>query len=326
MKFINGPVNWGIIGCGNVCEVKSGPAFSKIENSTLAAVMRRNIEKAKDFAQRHQVSSYYSEANLLVKDPSINAVYIATPPAFHEAYAIMAMREGKAVYIEKPVAMDSAACIRMIEAAHQFNVPVTGAYYRRALPLFRKVKELIQQNVIGTVRLIKLSMQQSPTNNIIANSEENWRIDPVLSGGGLFHDLAPHQLDILYWIFGSPIDVHGFSYNQRKLYEAPDVTTIQAIFQNEILFTGLWAFNVAAQATEDVCMIMGDRGVLKFSFFRNSLLEVATDTHDVYEFPTEIHIQQPMIQNVVAFFRGEAPNPCSLEETLVSMRMMDATL
>src|SRR5688500_7382014 len=111
-KLIQGPVRWGIIGCGDVCEVKSGPAFSKIANSSLVAVMRRDADKAKDYATRHGVPKFYTDAQQLINDPEVNAVYIATPPAQHEEYAIQSMQTGKPVYVEKPIALNAAACLR----------------------------------------------------------------------------------------------------------------------------------------------------------------------------------------------------------------------
>ena len=109
MKKISGTVNWGIIGCGDVCEVKSGPAFNKVDSSKLVAVMRRNLDKAKDFAQRHAVPKYYADAADLINDAEVNAVYIATPPSSHEAYLEMALKAGKPVYVEKPVTVNSVS-------------------------------------------------------------------------------------------------------------------------------------------------------------------------------------------------------------------------
>ena len=79
-------VKWGIIGCGDVTEVKSGPAFNKVKNSSLVAVMRRDGEKARDYAHRHNVPKWYSDAEALINDPDVNAVYVATPPSSHVSF------------------------------------------------------------------------------------------------------------------------------------------------------------------------------------------------------------------------------------------------
>lgn len=327
MKFLKEDIRWGIIGCGDVCEVKSGPAFSKVENSSLIAVMRRDEAKARDYAYRHQVSRFYTDAQQLIDDPEINAIYIATPPSSHEEFALKAMEAGKPVYIEKPLAMNAASCQRMLDASLRLQIPASGAYYRRALPLFKKVKSLLEEQTIGKIKSVSISMLQSPTKNIITQTDDNWRVNPAISGGGLFHDLAPHQLDLMYWFFGKPTEVTGRSINQDKKYEAPDLTTLEAIFKDDIFLTGLWAFNIHESAVDDTCKIIGEHGMLKFPFFSHAILEMTSSTgSEVFKFVNPPNIQQPMIDEVVRYFRGEGKNPCSLEDALVSMKMIDSTL
>ena len=324
MKNINGTVNWGIIGCGDVCEVKSGPAFNKISNSRLIAVMRRNRDKAKDFAQRHGVPKYYDNAAELVNDSEINAIYIATPPSSHESYLEMALKAGKPVYVEKPVTINSASLERMIEMELLYDCGVSVAHYRRGLPLFDKIKHLVNEGAIGKVKLILLRTLQPPVSKIITQTEDNWRINPEISGGGLFHDLSPHQLDIMYWIFGTPQQSYVQAANQGKLYNVTDLTMVQLAFANDIYFNGVWDFNVTETATADSCEIIGDKGTIRFSFFRISTIELTTVTGIQtleLEYPT--NIQQPHINNVVRFFRCEDVNPCTLQDALVTMRVMD---
>lgn len=322
MKFIKGEVCWGIIGCGDVCEVKSGPAFSKVANSRLVAVMRRDAEKAKDFALRHGVPKWYANAQELIDDPDVNAIYIATPPAQHEAYTRLALEAGKPVYVEKPVSVDAASCQRMLEASEKFSLPVSVAHYRRALPLFGKVKSLLRESVLGYIRLVLIRTFQDK-----AGTGQAWRVDPSLSGGGHFHDLSPHQLDLMYWFFGAPIDIRGRSFNQGRNYHAPDLTCLDLTFQHDILFRGTWAFNVHATSEADTCEIIGETGSIKFSFFKGASLELRTEKGtEVTEFNNPVNIQHPMIEQVVRYFRGEAENPCSLEEALLIMRMIDSTV
>jgi len=324
MKNISGTVNWGIIGCGDVCEVKSGPAFNKVANSKLVAVMRRNLVKAKDFAQRHGVPKYFSDATELINDKEVNAIYIATPPSSHESYLEMALKAGKPVYVEKPVTVNSESVQRMMEMEKKHDGKVSVAHYRRGLPLFNKIKQLVNDGAIGKVKLILLRTLQPTVSKIITQTGDNWRINPEISGGGLFHDLSPHQLDIMYWIFGTPQQALVQTANQGKLYHAPDLTMVQIAFANDVYFNGVWNFNVAETATSDSCEIIGDNGNIQFSFFRVSTIELVTsDGTEIFELEYPINIQQPHINNVVKFFRGEGANPCSLEEALVTMNVMD---
>ena len=324
MKHIEGIVNWGIIGCGDVCEVKSGPAFNKVPNSKLVAVMRRDEVKAKDYAERHGVPKFYSDANDLINDDEVNAVYIATPPSSHELYTELALKAGKPVYVEKPVTLNAESCLRMIALEKQYDNKVSVAHYRRALPLFIKLKQLINDEVIGKTNLIQLKIFQPKASKIITQTKDNWRINPEVSGGGLFHDLSPHQLDILYWIFGKPKDVKVNVANQSRNYNAPDLTMLQLAFENDIYFSGVWNFNIAETSATDECEIIGGNGSIKFSFFRVSPIELTTSVDkQILEFEYPAHIQQPHINNVVQFFRNETANPCSLEEALVTMNILD---
>lgn len=318
-------IRWGILGCGDVCEVKSGPAFNKVKHSRLAAVMRRDGEKAKDFARRHGVPKYYNDASLLIADDEVNAIYIATPPAFHEAYAILAMEAGKPVYIEKPVALNTESCQRMIKASKELGVKASVAHYRRALPMFIKIRSLLQSDVIGTPNLVVSNTLYAPAEKM--QTEGYWRTTPEISGGGLFFDLAPHQLDLFAWLFGEPRQINAFSMNQRKSYQAPDLTNVEAIYGNHVYLHGIWAFNVAKACESEYCEILGDKGRIAFSFFKMGEIEVTTEQGtEKIKMDSPENVQHPMIAEVVRFLRGEGPNPCSLEDALITVQMMDRTL
>ncbi len=327
MKFITEELRWGIIGCGDVCEVKSGPAFSKVPHSRLVAVMRRDQAKAKDYAARNNVPTYYADAQQLIDDPEVNAIYIATPPAQHEEYAFKAMAAGKPVYIEKPLALNADSCLRIRDESIKTGVPATGAHYRRALPLFNKVKSLLAENKIGKVKLVNVSTLQAVDANIITKTSDNWRVNPALSGGGYFHDLSPHQLDLMYWFFGKPIEMRGRSLNQDKKYNAPDTTSLEIVFSHDILFRGVWSFAVHQSAIADTCEMIGDQGTMKFSFFTGAKLEIKTsEGTENLEFTNHPNIQHDMIAKAVQYFRGEGENPCSMDDALVSMQMIDSTV
>jgi predicted dehydrogenase len=319
----NQTINWGIIGCGDVTEVKSGPAFNKVPNSKLVAVMRRNAEKAKGYAQRHRVGKWYNDADDLINDPEVNAIYVATPPLNHEEYAIKAMKAGKPVYVEKPMAINADSAEQIEKFAKEKGVKITVAHYRRQQPLFLKVKELLQQKAIGDVRFIDLKMFQPHQSDIITKTETNWRIDPSVSGGGLFYDLAPHQLDLMLYFFGRPKKISGIAFNSSQYYNADDTTCGQILFDSNVLFNGSWCFTVAER--KDQCEIIGSEGKISFPIFdHKQLLLEREGTKTIIEFDRMQHVQQPMIQKVVEYFLGQSPNPCSATEGVEVMKMMDA--
>ncbi|MDQ6608527.1 MAG: Gfo/Idh/MocA family oxidoreductase [Bacteroidota bacterium] len=316
-------INWGIIGCGDVTEIKSGPAFNKVPNSRLVAVMRRDAVKAKDYAVRHNVPRWYNDATELINDPEVNAVYVATPPLYHEEYTIKALNAGKPVYVEKPMAIDANAAKRMAQAASVSGVKLCVAHYRRQQPLFLKIKSLLLERAVGDVRFVTLQLFQQHQSNIIATTEVNWRINPGISGGGLFYDLAPHQLDLMLYFFGRPKHSSGLSFNASGLYQADDTTCGQILFENGILFNGAWCFTIPQK--RDQCEIIGTEGAVRFSIFdQQPLLVTKNGKESSLQFNSLPHVQQPMIQKVVDYFLGQADNPCTAEEGIEVMKMMEA--
>lgn len=316
-------LNWGIIGCGDVTEVKSGPAFNKVPNSSLVAVMRRDAAKAKDYAQRHGVPKWYDNAEQLINDPEINAIYIATPPLQHEAYTLLALAAGKPVYVEKPMTLNAEAAARMKAAADKYNVKLSVAHYRRAQPMFLKVKQLLADHAIGDIRFVSLQMLQPPASNLIAASAVNWRLDPAVSGGGLFHDLAPHQLDLMIYFFGKVKQATGIAVNQACLYPADDLVTGQLLFENGVVFNGTWCFTVAPDNSRDVCEITGANGSISFPVFGSKVILRRDGQTEEFIFDLLPHVQQPMIEKVTNYFLGRGENPCSAADAIASMQVMD---
>jgi predicted dehydrogenase len=318
-------INWGIIGCGDVTEVKSGPAFSKVKNSSLIAVMRRNADKARDYAKRHHVPKWYSDAELLINDLDINAVYIATPPSSHEDYTLAALKAGKFVYVEKPMTMNVASAKNMLQAVTDFNGKLSVAHYRREQPYFKKIKQLIDDKMIGDIKLIRLHFyRKNLSEEDLLVPKYAWRIDESIAGGGLFYDIAPHQLDMMYHLFGEVDKANGFAVNRNKLYTAADIVSGNILFKNKIVFSGEWCFDIGEREEEDDCEIIGDKGTIHFSFFdKQEINIVRNQKRETIEFEKLSHVQQPMIEKVVGYFLGENSNPCSVEEGVKVMELLE---
>ncbi len=322
----SGVVRWGIIGCGDVTEVKSGPAFNKVSQSQLVAVMRRNAAKAEDYAQRHNVPKWYSDADKLINDPEVNAVYIATPPSSHLKYTLACMEAGKPVYVEKPMALNYEEARAMVEASRAKNVKLVVAHYRREQPQFRKVKELIDSGIIGDIRLVNLNYYHPPLKREELAVEKNaWRVDPAISGGGLFHDIAPHPIDLALYFFGPVERANGVATNQGGLYEADDIVSGSMVHALGPVFNGIWCFNVSQDMATDSFEIIGSKGKIHFGVFRGNTVTVSIHhKKETYSFDKLRHVQEPMIEATVRYFLGKGPNPCTGEEGAESMRMIDA--
>lgn len=306
-------IKWGIIGCGDVTEVKSGPAFSKIEHSELVAVMRRNAEKAEDYAKRHQVPKWYSDADELIQDPEVNAIYIATPPNSHADYTKKAAAAGKPVYVEKPMGLNYQECLSMISACQKASVPLYVAYYRRALPYFLKVKELLEQEAIGTITSFQIQLIKPPKPDDFRSPDEHdhWRTKPEISGGGYFHDLASHQLDLIEFLLGPVAGISGNTANRMSWYDVPDVLTSTFQFENGVVGSGIWNFTAQPSHEKDEMIIMGREGSITFSTFDDSKPIVLNTKSGRQEFdrPYPEHVQQPLIQTIVDELRGKGTCP-----------------
>lgn len=318
---------WGIIGCGDVTEHKSGPAFQKVPHSELVAVMRRDSQKAEDYAMRHQVHKWYSNADKLINDPDINAIYVATPPQSHAAYAIKAMKAGKPVYVEKPMAASYSDCLQMNKVSAQTGVPLFVAYYRRSLPYFITIKNALTAQSIGQVLTVTIKLYKAPNKQDFNPDALPWRVNPEIAGGGYFYDMACHTLDILDYLFGPVVEVKGISANLAGLYAAEDTVTASLAFQNGVLANGAWCFAAHEKAKADTVEILGTKGRIIFSTFDFSPIVIETADHrEELLPPNPQHIQQCMIEDVVKELRGEGKSPSTGISAARTNRTMDIIL
>lgn len=320
-------IKWGFIGCGSVTEKKSGPAFQKIQDSEVVAVMSRDLEKAKAYALRNNIKRWYNDAQELVDDPEVNAIYIATPPSSHATYAIMAMKAGKAVYIEKPMGVTYEECTRINRISKETGMPCFVAYYRRYLPYFKKVKEIVQNGTIGHVINAQIRFAQPPRDLDYNRDNLPWRVQPDISGGGYFYDLAPHQIDLIQDMLGYILRAHGYSSNQGKLYEAEDTLSACFQFDSGVVGSGSWCFVAHESAKEDRIEIIGDKGSISFSTFTYNPITLETESgkeHLTIENPE--HVQQPLIQAVVDHLLGKSVCTCDGESATTTNWVMDKIL
>lgn len=298
--FNSSKVQWGVIGAGSVCEKKSAPAMNKIDDSSVVAVMRRNAEKAKDYAERHGIPKWYVDADELINDPEVNAVYIATPPNSHLELTRKAAEAGKPVYVEKPMARNHAECLEMIDICEKAAVPLYVAYYRRTLPNFLKVKSLIEEGAIGEPRYLSIVINHSkhPDDD---NPEINWRIDPAIAGGGYFYDLGSHQLDYLDFLFGPLKEINGMAANQSGTYPAEDIVLGNFSFESGVMGSGSWCFTTGKTSQKDEIVIIGSEGEIRFPCFWGTSVTLKRDgkEDELFEFEMPENIQFYLIQSIV---------------------------
>jgi len=311
-------IRWGFIGCGDVVERKSGQAFGSVDGSRVEAVMSRSADKAKAYAKAHDIKKYYTDAQELIGDPDVNAVYIATPPSSHATYAIMAMKAGKPVYVEKPLAASYEDCARVNRVSEQAGVPCFVAYYRRYLPYFLKVKNLLADGTIGKVCNVQLRFAESPrAADCAGDGTLPWRLQPSISGGGYFYDLAPHQLDLLQWFFGVITRAHGYCSNVAGLYEAEDTVSASFLFENGVPGSASWSFVSHECTRQDQIEILGTKGKLLFSVFDYQPIRLVTvEGERAMSVENPPCVEQPLITAVTEHLQGIGMCNCTSESKL----------
>ena len=299
-------LQWGFIGCGEVTELKSGPAFSEVEGSGVVAVMSRHEKNARSYAEKHGIPRWYTDAQELIDDQEVNAIYVATPPSSHATYAIMAMKAGKPVYVEKPLAASYEDCARVNRVSEETGVPCFVAYYRRYLPYFQKVKDIVDNGVIGKTINVQIRFATPPREQDFGkNGQLPWRLLPDIAGGGYFYDLAPHQLDLLQYIFGVITEARGICANRGGLYEAEDSVCASFEFEGGLPGSGSWCFVAHESAREDRIEIIGDQGSVSFSVFDYQPIKLHTcEGTETITVPNPPYVQYPIIKSVCEHLQG----------------------
>jgi 1,5-anhydro-D-fructose reductase (1,5-anhydro-D-mannitol-forming) len=315
-------VRWGIIGCGDVTEVKSGPGFQKAQGSALVAVMRRDRAMAEDYARRHNVPHVHAHADDLIDDAEIDAVYIATPPSTHCELALRVAAAGKPCLVEKPMAMDHAQCLRMVDAFRQAAVPLWVAYYRRALPRFLRVRELLAGGAIGRLTSVRVEVM---TRLAAGNDAANWRFNPAIAGAGLLFDVGSHSVDLLDFLVGEIAGAAGFALNTGGTYDAEDVTAASFRFAGGVVGTGIWNFN--ADSKRDGMVFTGSQGELRTPIFQDDDIVVTTgEGAKAYPVRNPPHVHQPLIQTIVDELLGRGRCESTGESGARASRVLDLCL
>lgn len=273
--------------------------------------MSRTPARAKAFAEKYGIARWYKDAQNLVTDPDVDAVYIATPPSTHSTYAIMALNAGKAVYVEKPLAISYDECLRVNRVAAAQRLACFVAYYRRYLPYFKKVKDLINSGVIGNILTAQIRFAAPPREMDFSKKDLPWRLQPDIAGGGYFYDLAPHQIDIMQQLFGPIVEAVGYPANRGGLYKTEDTVAATMRFHGGMPASGTWCFVAHESAMEDRILVIGDKGQLSFSVFTYNPIHIQNEQGEQHiRVENPVNVQYPLLKNIVDHLRGEGLCEC----------------
>lgn len=315
-------IRWGIIGCGDVTEVKSGPALMKAENSSLVAVMRRNEALAEDYARRHGALRWSGEAEDILQAPDIDAIYIATPPSSHREYVCRAAEHGKAVLVEKPMGVTHGECNEMIATCQREGVSLWVAYYRRCLPRYIAARNMIASGAIGEVQGVTVLKCQQPSR---WSGNGSWRFDAANFAHGVFIDTVCHLFDLLDWLFGPITEIHGQTVEtvEQATGRVPGDTVAASFrFESGIVGSGFWS--LSANRSVDRVTVFGSNGSL--SFPAHVLGPISIDhgaEPQLVDIPDPPHVHQPLIQSIVDELNGLGPSPSSGVSGARTARVMD---
>ena len=317
-------IKWGIIGCGDVAEHKGGPALYNVEGSELLGVTDINIEKAKDFANRHGARKYYATAEEMLNDGEIDAVYVATPVRFHCEYSVQSAEAGKHVLCEKPFAMNAEENKQMIEACRKNNVKLAAAFYRRFFPHIQKIKSLIVEGAIGDVVLAQSNYTgyYNPA-KIYPEDAAQWRTNPQMAGGGVVMNCGSHRIDLLNYLLGDVAEVSAFTDTLHCNYTVEDSSVIIMRFA-----TGAQAvtnFNQNVRASTDEFAIYGTEGKIVATPLDsgNIVIHNASGTKEYNLPPTKItHLG--VVQDFVRSIVDDSKPISSGEDGMKASLVMDA--
>jgi 1,5-anhydro-D-fructose reductase (1,5-anhydro-D-mannitol-forming) len=313
-------IRWAMIGHGSVTEQKSAPAFQQTEGFELAAVVGRDLARVQAYAQRKGIAQASTDVAAVLADPNIHAVYIATPPSSHCALALQVAAAGKHCCVEKPMALNLVEAQAMVAAFERANKSLFVAHYRRSLPRFAQVKRWIDQGRIGAVRHVRWQLSRVP--KAADSAVGNWRLQPDISGGGYFMDLAPHGLDLLIHWCGPAHQVGGAAVNQARSYAADDAVAAYWVHANGATGVGSWHFN--AHRRVDELLIEGSTGEIRCAVFDDAPLVLSTHgaSDELLTIDNPSAIQLPHVQAMRAHWRGELQHPATGEQALHVVAMM----
>ena len=316
-------IRWGFLGCGKVVRTKSGDAFRNVPNSTIEVIRRRDLDAAKESAEYFGALYWCDRIEELLAS-EIDAVYIATPPGLHYEQAMACLNAGKAVYLEKPFARNYTEAKQLTGAFEEAGVPLYIGHYRRALPRFLKIREMLKSNIIGDVTDIDFYL-----NRIFSQKEadNSWLYNPVLSGGGKYYDIAPHTVDIIQFLFGNITEVQGSARNLGV--GCPLENVVEMTFVTEKGVNGKARFCCVADEKSDRMHVTGTKGTMEFSVHGKTDVIVKDENGTIleqFDLPDPKAVEESMVQSVVEDLLGISKCESKAKDVLVTYKIIDEVL
>jgi 1,5-anhydro-D-fructose reductase (1,5-anhydro-D-mannitol-forming) len=280
-------LNWLVIGIGDITTRRVIPAIQAEPHSNLYGVVSRDRAKGERYADR--VWTDLAEA---LRDQAIGAVYVATPVFLHAQQSIAALRAGKHVLCEKPMAMNYSEAAQMVSAAQEAARTLGIAYYRRMYPKLQRARDLLALGAIGRPVLAEINCHDWFQ---AEDGRRSWLLDPRQSGGGPLYDIASHRIDVLNFLFGKPVKVSGHLSNVVHASAVEDSATVLIDYENGV--RGVVDVRWHSRTPRDEFRIIGVDGEMSLTPLSGPKLSYPGGTEDL---PAHSNLHYPCVENFVS--------------------------
>jgi predicted dehydrogenase len=299
-------LGWGIIGAGDIVRKRVAPAIVELPNCDLVSVSRGRADLAAEFAAEFGVDNWYADWHEMLADDEVDAVYVASPVYLHAEQTIAAAEAGKHVLCEKPMAMDTAECDRMIAACKANSVKLGIAYYRRFYPVLERVRQVIASGEIGKIAVTQINAFEYV--DMTPDNPRSWFLERAKSGGGPMMDFGCHRLEVLTDLFGKVQRTASITAN--VLFTDREVEdTASVILQFESGPCAMVTVTHAAAEPQDTLDIFGSLGSIHIPALNAGEIRIRTrDGERTETHPAAANIHTPLIRDFAeAVLTGRSP-------------------
>jgi 1,5-anhydro-D-fructose reductase (1,5-anhydro-D-mannitol-forming) len=311
--------NWLVIGIGDITRKRVFPAILAEPRSCLYALVTRDPHKA----EAYPGAAAFTDLGEALRDPAIDAVYVASPVALHAQQTLACLRAGKHVLCEKPVALDFSQAETMATAARESGRVCGIAYYRRLYPKLIRAKQLIAAGAIGKPVLVEANYH-----GWLESPERGWLKDPALAGGGPLYDVGSHRIDACNFLLGKPVRATGLVSN--ALHELAVEDSATALIEYAGGVHGVVDVRWNSRIQRDQFRIVGVEGEISLEPLNGPALKLTLPSGEVREeaLPAHANVHYPAVENFVAAVLDGAPVACPIDEAIwtdwVTQQVMDA--
>ena len=300
-------LNWLVIGVGDITRKRVLPAVLAQPRSRLYALLTRSPAKAAAYPG----ALVYTDLSDALRDPAIDAVYVASPVALHAEHTIASLRSGKNVLCEKPVALDFAQAESMAEAERQSGRLLGIAYYRRLYPKLLRARQLISEGAIGQPVLVEANYH-----GWLESPDRAWLKDPAIAGGGPLYDVGSHRIDACNFLFGRPQRATGLLSNAVHQLAVEDSATTLIEYAGGIHAVIDVRWN--SRMPRDQFRVIGSEGEISLDPLNGPALRLLASDGSLTEeqLPANANVHYPAVENFVAAVLDGAPLACPIGEAI----------